>query len=82
MSRVSSLVMVRVAAEVALLTTFSRAEVFDLVFLPLTLSLTQVLKMVAKTDVTAVMTVFITLLIMPGFLFSSFSSFFLSASSS
>ena len=40
MSRVSSLVMVRVAALVAFFTTFSLAEVFDFDFFPLTLLLT------------------------------------------
>ena len=48
MSRVSSLVMERVAALVAFLTTRPVAEVFDLVFLPVTLSLTYVPRMAAQ----------------------------------
>ena len=55
MSLVSSLVMVRVAAEVAFFTTFSVAEVFDFVCLPDTLLLTKEPTTVAMVDVTAVM---------------------------
>ena len=72
MSRVSSLVTERVAALVAFFTTRPVAEVLDLVFLPVTLSLTYVPSMVAKVEVMAVSTAFHTLLMMPGFCFSSF----------
>ena len=73
MSRVSSLVMVRVAALVAFLTTRSLADFLLLVFLPDTLSLAHVPSRAAKVEVMAVRTAFHTLLIMPGFFFSSFS---------
>lgn len=69
MSLVSSLVMVRVAALVAFFTTRPVLDVFDLVFLPVTLSLIYVPRMVANVEVIAVSTAFHTLLIMPGFFF-------------
>ena len=75
MSRVSSLVMVRVAALVAFLTTRSLADLRLLVSLPETLSLTQVPSMAARVDVIAVRMALKTLLMMPGFFFSSFSAF-------
>ena len=56
MSRVSSLVMVRVAALVAFFTTRSLVDVRFLVVFPLTFSLTYVPNMAAKVEVTAVMT--------------------------
>ena len=55
MSREISRVMVRVAAEVELLMTFSAVEVFDLDFLPVTLLLTAVPNAEAMVAVTAVM---------------------------
>ena len=51
MSRVSSLVIERVAAEVAFFTTRPVAEVDDLVFLPVTLFETHVPRMVASVPV-------------------------------
>ena len=60
--------MVRVAALVAFLATRPAAEVFDFVFLPDTLSLTHVPRIVASVEVTAVNTAFHTLLMIPGFL--------------
>ncbi len=75
MSRVSSLVMVRVAAEVAFFTTRSLVDVRRLVVLPLTFSLTQAPRMAASVDVTADITAFSTLDMMPGFCFSALAGF-------
>ena len=74
MSRVSSLVMERVAALVAFLTTRPVAEVFDLVFLPVTLSLTYVPRMAARVEVMAVRMALPTLPNRPGFFFSALAS--------
>ena len=75
MSREISRVIVRVAAEVVFLMTFSLVEVFDLVFLPVTLLLMAVPAAVAKVPVTAVMMALITLPKTPCFLEDFFPSF-------
>ena len=74
MSRVSSRVTVRVAAEVAFLATRPVAEVRDLVFLPVTASDTIVPSMAAKVPVMAVIMAFSTLEKNPFFLLVSFFS--------
>ena len=74
MSRVSSRVMVLVAADVAFFTTRSFVEVRLLDFLPDTLLLTHEPKIAASVDVTAVITAFITFDSTPGF-FSSLPPF-------
>ena len=81
MSRVSSRVAVRVAAEVAFFTTRPVVEVLLFVFFPVTLSLTHVPKMAAKVPVMAVTMAFHTFDRNPGFvLFESFAAFFASFS--
>ena len=82
MSREISRVMVRVAAEVELLMTFSAVEVFDLDFLPVTLLLTAVPTAVATVPVMAVIIALSTLPKIPFFLEVSFPSFYASLASS
>ena len=73
MSRVSSRVMVRVAAEVLFLTMRWPAEVFFLVFLPLMASLAALPTMVPSVAVTAVSMAFSTFCSMPCFFLPPFS---------